>query len=295
MTFKEQLMRQTERVNALLDRYLPEETGPQKTVLSAMNYSVRAGGKRLRPILMEETFRLCGGTGEVIEPFMAAMEMIHTSSLVHDDLPAMDADEYRRGRRTTWVEYGEDMAILAGDALMIYAFETAAKAFSLTDDPARVGRAVAVLAEKTGIYGMIGGQTADVELTGKPIPADMLEWIDRRKTGALLEASMTIGAVLAGAEEETQRLAARTALLVGLAFQIRDDLLDVTGTAEDLGKPVLSDEKNHKTTYVTLYGQEGAGRRVEELSAQAVETLRQIPGSNPFLEELILSLISRVN
>jgi hypothetical protein len=148
-----------------MDSYLPEESGYQKTIFSAMNYSVRAGGKRLRPILMEETYRLCGGEGKEIEPFMAAIEMIHTSSLVHDDLPAMDGDEYRRGKKTTWVVYGEDMGILAGDALMIYAFEVAAKAFGMTAHTERAGRAIGILAEKTGIYGMIGGQTVDVELT----------------------------------------------------------------------------------------------------------------------------------
>ena len=222
MEFKAQLLQQSERVNRILDEYLPEETGHQKTIFSAMNYSVRAGGKRLRPILMEETYRLCGGESKVIETFMAAIEMIHSSSLVHDDLPAMDGDEYRRGKKTTWVVYGEDMGILAGDALMIYAFEVAAKAFGMTHHPERVGRAIGILAEKTGIYGMIGGQTVDVELTGKPVPEDKLEFIYRLKTGALLEASMMIGAVLAGADEATVQKCGEVALKVGLAFQIQD-------------------------------------------------------------------------
>ncbi|MBQ6875278.1 MAG: polyprenyl synthetase family protein [Lachnospiraceae bacterium] len=294
MNFKERLAAQAARVDKLLEEYLPEESGHQKTIFSAMNYSVRAGGKRLRPILMEETYRLCGGTGTEIEPFMAAIEMIHTSSLVHDDLPAMDADEYRRGKKTTWVVYGEDMGILAGDALMIYAFETATKALHWTAYPERVVRAISILAEKTGIYGMIGGQTVDVELTGKPVPEDKLRFIYALKTGALLEASMMIGAVLSGADDEMVKKAGEVALLVGMAFQIQDDILDVTSTTEELGKPVLSDEKNQKTTYVTLYGLDAAAQKVKELSERAVSLMHEIPGENAFLEELILSLVNRL-
>lgn len=294
MNFKERLVAQAERVDKLLEEYLPEESGHQKTIFSAMNYSVRAGGKRLRPILMEETYRLLGGTGTEIEPFMAAIEMIHTSSLVHDDLPAMDADEYRRGKKTTWVVYGEDMGILAGDALMIYAFETATKALHWTAYPERVVRAISILAEKTGIYGMIGGQTVDVELTGKPVPEDKLKFIYALKTGALLEAAMMIGAVLAGADDEAVKKAGEVALLVGMAFQIQDDILDVTSTTEELGKPVLSDEKNQKTTYVTLYGLDAAAQKVKELSERAVSLMHEIPGENAFLEELILSLVNRL-
>ena len=294
MEFKEQLQQQAGRVDRIMDSYLPEESGYQKTIFSAMNYSVRAGGKRLRPILMEETYRLCGGEGKEIEPFMAAIEMIHTSSLVHDDLPAMDGDEYRRGKKTTWVVYGEDMGILAGDALMIYAFEVAAKAFGMTAHPERAGRAIGILAEKTGVYGMIGGQTVDVELTGKPVPEDALDFIYRLKTGALLEASMMIGAVMAGADEETVKKCGEVALKVGLAFQIQDDILDLTSSTEELGKPVLSDEKNNKTTYVTINGLEASKEKVAELSAEAVNTLRGISGENPFLEQLILSLVNRL-
>ena len=293
MEFKERLAAQTARVDALMDTYLPEESGHQKTIFSAMNYSVRAGGKRIRPILMEEMYRLCGGNGSEIEPFMAAIEMIHTSSLVHDDLPAMDGDEYRRGKETTWVKYGEDMGILAGDALMIYAFETAAKALHWTAYPERVVRAISILAEKTGIYGMIGGQTVDVELTGKPVPEEKLDFIYRLKTGALLEASMMIGAVLAGADNCAVQKAGEVALKVGLAFQIQDDILDLTGTTEELGQPVLSDEKNQKTTYVTLYGLEKAAQKVKELSVEAVSVMHEISGENAFLEELIYSLVNR--
>ncbi|MBR1814266.1 MAG: polyprenyl synthetase family protein [Lachnospiraceae bacterium] len=291
-TFKETLVRRTREVEEIVTSYLPNEEGHQKTVLTAMNYSVLAGGKRLRPLLMQETYRLLGGNGQEIEPFMAAMEMIHTASLVHDDLPAMDGDEYRRGKKTTWVTFGEDMGILAGDALMIYAFETAAKAFSMTAHPDRVGKALEVLANKTGIYGMIGGQTVDVELTDKPIPADKLAFIYELKTGALLEASMMIGAILSGATKEQVDLVRHVASRLGLAFQIQDDILDVTSSTEVLGKPVMSDEKNHKTTYVTLFGLEKARERVKEVSLEAIGALKTLP-PNDFLHELIKALITR--
>ena len=291
MNFNEEMKKRAERIEKILADYLPKEEGLQKTIFESMNYSVLAGGKRLRPMIMQETYRLFGGGGKEIEPFMA--EMMHSSSLVHDDLPAMDADEYRRGRKTTWVVYGEDMAILAGDALMIYAFETAAKAFAMSRDPGRVGQAIGILAQKTGIYGMIGGQTVDVELTDKPMSAGQLDFIYRLKTGALLEASMMIGAVLAGAGAKEVAAVERVACDVGVAFQIQDDILDVTSTAEVLGKPIGSDAKNNKTTYVTLYGMEKAREQVESLSARALDTLRKLPQRNEYLEELFVSLIHR--
>lgn len=290
---EERLLQYTKEVEDVIYSYLPPEEGYQKTIFEAINYSIKAGGKRLRPLLMREVYRLFGGTGSEIEPMMAAIEMIHTSSLVHDDLPCMDNDEYRRGKKTTWVVYGYDMAVLAGDALMIYAFETAAKAFAKTKDAAKVGRCIRILAEKTGIYGMIGGQTVDVELTDKPIPKDKLDFIYRLKTGALLEASMVIGAVMAGASEEECEIVERMATAVGLAFQIQDDILDVTSSQEVLGKPVLSDEKNHKTTYVSLEGIERAKLEVEKLSDTAVDILYSLPGNNDFLEDLIKLLVSR--
>lgn len=296
MEMREELKRRTQEVEAVIERYLPEEAGHQKTIFEAMNYSVRAGGKRLRPMLMEETYRLFGGRGREIEPFMAAIEMIHTSSLIHDDLPCMDNDELRRGVPTTWVKFGYDMAVLAGDALLIYAVETAAKACELTENPAqtaKVAKAIGLLAAKTGIYGMIGGQVVDVELTGKPIPGEKLDFIYRLKTGALLEASMMIGAMLGGAGEAELETVERMAAAIGLAFQIQDDILDVTSTAEQLGKPVLSDEKNHKTTYVTLEGIEKSRRDVAEISARAISLLHELPGENAFLEALITMLVTR--
>ena len=295
MTGAERLRERTETAEAAVKKYLPPAEGFQKTVLDAMDYSVNAGGKRLRPVMMMESYRMFGGRGEEIEPFMAAIEMIHTSSLIHDDLPCMENDTLRRGKPTAWVKYGYDMAVLAGDGLMIYAFETAAKALALGADPARVARCMGILAEKTGIYGMIGGQTVDVELTDKPIPEDKLDFIYRLKTGALLEASFMIGAVLAGAGEEEVKTVEEIASLVGLAFQIQDDILDVTSSAEVLGKPVLSDEKNHKTTYVTLKGLEKAREDGKEISRRAVELLRSLGGDHAFLEELITMLTDRKN
>ncbi len=293
MEMREELKQRTQKTEAVVEHYLPKEEGHQKTIFEAMNYSVRAGGKRLRPMLIMETYRLFGGTEEAVEPFMAAMEMIHTSSLIHDDLPCMDNDELRRGLPTTWKQFGYDMAVLAGDALMIYAFETASKAFSMTAHPDRVARAIQVLSKKTGIYGMIGGQVVDVELTGKPIPQDKLDFIYRLKTGALLEASMMIGAILGGASENEILRVEEIASAVGLAFQIQDDILDVTSTSEELGKPVLSDEKNQKTTYVTLAGIDQAKADVAELSARAVRMLKELPGKNEFLENLIIMLVER--
>ncbi len=290
---KQNLRQYTEEVETVLWQYLPQETGHQKTIFEAMNYSMRAGGKRLRPLLMRETYRLFGGSGREIEPFMAAIEMIHTSSLIHDDLPCMDNDELRRGLPTTWVKYGYDMAVLAGDALLIYAVETAAKAFAMGADAGKAGQAIGLLAEKTGIYGMIGGQVVDVELTGKPVPKDKLDFIYRLKTGALLEAAMMIGALLGGADEAQLKTVEQMACAVGRAFQIQDDILDVTSTPQQLGKPVLSDEKNAKTTYVTLEGIEKARADVAMISGEAIQCLHRLPGENPFLEDLIEMLVTR--
>ncbi len=293
--FKEKFKTAVAETEAIVYKYLPAEEGHQKTIFEAMNYSMQAGGKRLRPRLMHEVYKMFGGCGKEIEPFMAAIEMIHTSSLIHDDLPCMDNDELRRGKPTTWKVYGYDMAVLAGDALMIFAFETAAKALELGADAKAVVKAMGILAQKTGIYGMIGGQTVDVELTGKPVPREKLDFIYRLKTGALLEASMMIGAVLAGADEEQVKTVESIAADVGLAFQIQDDILDVISTAEVLGKPVLSDEKNSKTTYVTLEGLEKAKADVKAISDRACETLSALPGEKEFLSRLIEMLVHREN
>lgn len=295
MNFKEELKDRVDHIEAILKEYLPKEEGWQKTVIAAMNYSVLAGGKRLRPMLMEETYRLFGGKGREIEPFMAAIEMIHTYSLVHDDLPAMDNDEYRRGRKTTHVVYGEAMAILAGDGLLNYAFETATKSFTMEGDLEKKARALSVLAQKAGIYGMIGGQTADIEAEdlGDQVTTEHLMFIHAHKTSALIEAAMMTGAILAGASQEETAQIEKAAYEIGIAFQIQDDILDVTSTLEMLGKPIGSDAKNHKTTYVTLKGLEESRKEQQELSLHAIETIRSIGYSNDFLMELVTSLITR--
>lgn len=325
MNFKEELERKTKQIETMIGSYLPAEEGYQKVVLQAMNYSVTAGGKRLRPMLMaesaalftyvEEVWRISEAglsvdartertkpeftvLGRALSLFMAALEMIHNYSLVHDDLPAMDNDEYRRGRKTTHVVYGEGMAVLAGDGLLNYAFETAAKAFEgveTVEEYRRIAASLQILGQKAGIYGMIGGQCADLEAEkmGDDVTEDMLLFIHEHKTAALIQAAMMTGATLAGAgTEEIDRLE-KCAYDIGIAFQIQDDILDVTSSLEVLGKQVGSDEKNHKLTYVTMHGIEKSREQVEELSREAIEILASFPRRNLFLEQLVEQLISR--
>lgn len=314
MNFEETLAARVEEAERILKQYLPEESGFAKPVLEAMNYSVLGMGKRLRPVMMKESYVLFGGKTGIVEPFMAALEMIHNYSLVHDDLPAMDNDEYRRGRKTTWCAYGEGMAVLAGDALLNYAFETASAAFSMVpaqsgydDDPGlapdalrlyeAVGKAMQILAKKAGIYGMVGGQCADIcaeELAPSQVTEDLLLYIHKNKTAALMESALMIGAVLAGASEEDICRMERIAENIGIAFQIQDDILDVTSSLEVLGKPTGSDEKNHKVTYVSLNGLEKAKEDVRRLSEEALAGLRSFSARNEFLEQLVTDLITRV-
>lgn len=300
MNFDIMLERKVKEIESIIKGYLPEESGWAKTVAEAMNYSVNVGGKRLRPMLMAETYRLFGGTDSVIEPFMAAIEMIHTYSLVHDDLPAMDNDEYRRGKKTTWVVYGDAMAILAGDGLLNYAFETALRSFGMPgSDADRKAKALSILAGKAGIYGMIGGQTADIEAEamGDRVTQEQLLFIHEHKTAALVQAAMMVGAVLAGADDEQIRLVEKAAYEIGIAFQIQDDILDVTSSLETLGKPVGSDARNQKTTYVTLKGIQEASREQRQMSDHAIGMLRSLEENgarNEFLIELIRSLITRI-
>ena len=293
MNFPEELANRIQWTEGVVKSFLPEETGNQKEIMEAMNYSVTAGGKRLRPLLMHETYRMFGGTGRVIQPLMAAIEMVHTYSLVHDDLPAMDNDQYRRGKLTTHAKYGHAMGVLAGDGLLNYAFETAMTAFDCGEDAERVGKALKILGRKAGIYGMIGGQVVDVQSTGKAVDQETLDFIYELKTGALLEASMMVGAVLAGATEEEVAVIEQIASDVGLAFQIRDDILDETSTLETLGKPIHSDERNEKTTYVTLKGLEQATKDVEEISDRGLKRLAELPYENEFLTGLIKALVYR--
>ncbi len=301
--FEEKLLVKAAEAEAVLQKFLPKEEGYQKLVIEAMNYSVLAGGKRIRPVLMMETYRAFGGSDlSVLEPFMAAMEMIHNYSLVHDDLPALDNDEYRRGRETTHVVYGAGMATIAGDGLLNYAYETAIKSFTVDADlPAYDGKirdrrvqALEILAGKAGIYGMVGGQCADICAENKAsVTEEELLYIHENKTAALLEGSMMIGALLAGADAKAVEAVEQAAKKIGVAFQIQDDILDVVGDEKQLGKPVGSDEKNGKTTYVTLKGLEASKADVKRLSDEAVEILGTADKSEEFLIPLVLWMISR--
>lgn len=305
------------RLEELITSYLPKEEGYQRTASEAMNYSILAGGKRLRPLMMYETYQMYAKDGDaeklgdrLIAPFLAAIEMIHTYSLVHDDLPAMDNDEYRRGRKTTHVVYGEAMAILAGDGLLTHAFYTAARAFAAVDDAertidraqadmlrGRIGRAVGILAEKAGIDGMLGGQCVDVEAEkrGDTVTMEQLLFIHEKKTAALIQSALMIGAVLAGAPQEDIDRLEQAGRHVGVAFQIRDDILDVEGSLEELGKQTGSDAKNEKATYVTLAGMEQAKRDVERISEAALKELAGLSVTNDFLAELVRRMVYRTN
>ncbi len=292
--FKQEQEENISYIEDVLKNYLPKNPSYQKTIYDAMEYSVMAGGKRLRPMMMYQTYKMFGGEDkELIEPFMAAIEMIHTYSLVHDDLPAMDNDTYRRGRKTTHVVYGEDMGILAGDALLNFAYETAIKGAAAAKATKNAINALDILSKKAGITGMVGGQVVDVELTGKKLDEERLDFIFKLKTGALLEASLMVGAALAGADEKYIEFMEQAGLNIGMAFQIQDDILDITSTTEELGKPVHSDEKNDKTTYVSLYGMEKAHEDVEKYSKKALSIMEELPYENQFLYTLIEKLINR--
>ncbi len=308
MMFEGQMKEKVATIEQIIKNYMPTQCSLQKTVVDAMEYTMSAGGKRIRPMLMLETYALFGGNETIVEPFAAAMEMIHTYSLIHDDLPALDNDDYRRGRKTAHIVYGEDMAILAGDALLNYAYETAAKAFDLIETEEtvegmkkelcvrkQVERAYQILANKPGIYGMIGGQVADVELTGTQLDDEKLVFIYENKTGALIMASMMIGAILAGATESGIEKIKKVAYNVGMAFQIQDDILDETATFEQLGKALHSDEKNGKVTYVTLHGIEESKKKVASLSEEAIQILDSMDGNATYLKLLVEYMIDRKN
>ncbi len=284
-------------IETIIERFLPKTASYQQTIVEAMNYSVMAGGKRLRPMLMKEVFDRFQGKSTAIESFMVALEMIHTYSLVHDDLPAMDNDEFRRGRKTTHIVYGESMGILAGDGLLNYAFELVSGSFRLVpvEEYANLVKAFQVLSKKAGIYGMIGGQVCDMESEQEDacIGEAELLFIHEHKTAALIQAAMMIGGILAGCEEAVIDKLEKAAYNIGLAFQIQDDVLDVTSTFEELGKPIGSDEKNDKLTYVKIYGLEHSKQEVERLSKEAIALLEIQEDS--FLAQLLDSLITRSN
>lgn len=292
--FQEQMKNKVAEIEDILKDALPQQVSYQQTIADAMEYSVMAGGKRLRPLILQESYSMFGGEEkEAVSAFMAAIELIHTYSLVHDDLPAMDNDDYRRGRETTHKVFGEDMGILAGDALLNYAYETAIEGVKKAAKKEAAIEACSILAKKAGVFGMVGGQVVDVEQTGKTLTKEQLDFIYRLKTGALLEAALMAGAALAGADREILTALEEIGKNVGMAFQIQDDILDLTSTTKELGKPVHSDEKNEKTTYVSLYGMEEAKRAVEEYSEKALRQLEELPTENAFLNTLIKKLIHR--
>lgn len=304
--FNEELNKRAEYCGEVVKRFLPEKEGYASRVCEAMEYSVLAGGKRLRPVLMLETYNLfCreedSASLEALEHFMAAIEMIHTYSLVHDDLPAMDNDEYRRGKLTTWKRYGEGMGVLAGDGLLNLAFETIAGALNKAYNPLKIEltgrciRAAGILSEKAGYLGMIGGQCADLEAEGRETPADIDEllYIHEHKTACLIEAALMVGGILGGAGADEIEKLERIGSNVGLAFQIRDDILDVTGNSKELGKNVGSDAANGKATYVSINGLEASDKEVQRLSEEAEKLLETFPGEKGFIRDLIASLIRR--
>ncbi len=291
MDIKSELDLRVKAVDKALERRLPYTDNERARIYEAMRYSLFAGGKRLRPILMWESCRMCGGGWNDVEPFACALEMIHTYSLIHDDLPAMDNDDLRRGLPTNHIKFGEAAAILAGDALLNKAFEiTLSEKY---EDPSRALRAAAVMAEASGTEGMIGGQVLDLESENRRVSSDELKRIHSLKTGALIRAACVIGGIMAGADEEAVKALGLYAENLGIAFQIRDDILDVTGSEEELGKPIGSDEESGKNTYVSLYGLEGSERLVREYSDKAVKALSVFGERAGFLLSLTEYLINR--
>lgn len=294
MDFKNTLDLKIEKINNALKNYIPNEDNYQKNIYSAMSYSLFAGGKRLRPVLMMSVCEMCGADEDVCIPFAAAVEMIHTYSLIHDDLPAMDNDDYRRGMPTNHVRFGEATAILAGDALLNRAFEVLCDHGCGVSDAHRWLRAMSALAKSSGCEGMIGGQIADIESEGEDVALEKIEYIHTRKTGAIIRSSAVIGAILSGADDEKIAAADRFAENLGIAFQIRDDILDVVGDASTLGKPIGSDAENGKNTCVKLVGIEKAEQMVKEYSKKAVSALEVFGGRAEFLIALTEYLINRV-
>ena len=292
--YTSQLQAHCDRFEAALPAYMPRTDGLQATVARAMAYACEGGGKRIRPVLMMEFCRLCGGDPEAALPFAAAMEMIHSYSLVHDDLPCMDNSLVRRGRPSTHAVVGETMALLAGDGLLNLAFETMLRPENRGSLPAdRVLGAAYALADAAGIEGMVGGQVIDLESEGKPIGLSVLEELQRGKTAALLIASCVMGVRLAGGTAEQEQAARVFGENIGLSFQIVDDILDVTATAETLGKPVGSDAENEKVTYVSLLGLDEARRLAAQRTDEALAVLDAFAADTDSLRRLAQALLTR--
>ena len=296
--FQNELDSRVQQTEEVIRRFLPVEEGYARTVMEAMNYSVLAGGKRLRPLFLRETASMYGARQELAEPFMAALEMIHTYSLVHDDLPAMDNDEFRRGQKTTWAVYGDGMAVIAGDGLLNYAYETALTAYDAAaneNEKDRVFEALRILARNAGIYGMVGGQCADI-LTDRDqasLTPELLQYIHKKKTACMIESGFQIGAVLAGAPKEDVAALGSIAEDIGLAFQIQDDILDVTGDQKELGKSIGKDALEGKATYVSMNGLEAAAGKVKELTEHALLAMDSLSQENEFLKTLVEHLMTR--
>jgi len=274
-----------------LNELLPESGERYSSAVNAMRYSLLSGGKRVRPILLLEFYSLFGGRAEGALNFAAAIEMIHTYSLIHDDLPCMDNDDMRRGKPSCHKAFGYDTALLAGDALLTHAFFAAANAADIP--PERVSRAISVLAQKAGIYGMVGGQVMDLDFEKNGANGEELTAMYIKKTSCLLEAAAMCGAVLAGADEETVKKTEEYAENLGLAFQITDDILDCTADEKTLGKPIGSDKKNGKTTFVTLFGLDGAKQKAALLTKKAEDILNGFSGDTSYLNELTEYLLNR--
>lgn len=289
------------KIEKLIESFFYNEDELNKNVIKASNEAIRNGGKRLRPLIMFETYKAISGdeySEEIIAPFLAAIEMIHTFSLIHDDLPAMDNDRLRRGKPTTWVSYGEDMAILAGDMLSVQAFEIISKKMQETDDfniLKRMSRAMYTLARATGAFGMIGGQCVDVEYSGKKMTEEVMKYTYALKTGALLAVSFVVGGILAGANETEVGLLKKAGSYVGEAFQIRDDYLDIVADEKELGKPTHSDEKNLKITYVNIVGTDESLRRIVSLSENAKKCLSEVRGDMSSVVEIIDMMVNRTS
>ena len=290
---KTHLAQRRETIDRELDRLLAPSGSPAGSLEQAMHYAVTGGGKRLRPILVLEACLACGGDHRLALAPAAALEMIHTYSLVHDDLPAMDDDDLRRGRATTHKVFGEAMAILAGDGLLTLAFRILATEPAGDRVAAARCRAVALIAHRAGTTGMVGGQVADLEAEGQPVERDRLEWIHSHKTGALLRGSVELGAILAGADHRWMGGLERYGNALGLAFQISDDILDRTGTAAELGKTPGKDRESDKTTYPALLGLDGARKEAERQAEAAVHYLSDLPGDTSVLADLARYAVTR--
>lgn len=291
--FQDELKVRIDSINQEIEELLPKPRLYEDCLGDPLRYSMRGKGKRLRPLILEETYKMYGGSENDGKYLGIALEMIHNASLVHDDLPALDNDEFRRGIKTTHAEFGESIGILAGDGLLNYAYEVATTGLVESKTKDSYSKALSILANKGGIFGMLGGQTLDVAMTGKELDLKMIKFIHKGKTAALIQAAFACGACAAGASQEEIEKLMEIGLSVGIAFQIEDDILDVTSTSEVLGKPVKNDEKNHKTTYVTVKGVEGAKEDVKHLSQKAISVYDTLSAKNDFLRELILYLIER--